>query len=268
MCIENTIVSCLAEMRDCTVQELFKCVSKKWLKVSLPNFYKIISRMVDNQVLVKTNGSLQIHTMYIHYIIWLATNLQKTYYSDNSYNVWSLAQWEHKTFNASSLYDLDVIRMDILWQLIKAYPWEEAYYYNSHPYHILSMQEKEQANLAEIGKAMNTSYFLFGNNTFLDRYGSELLSMQGYTITCTDNASFPEEGYMINIIGDYMIECSLPSTITQHYKIFFDSVNSLEEFNAQMFSHIIKMKDSYTLKIIHSPEHAKKMKQKIRKHFV
>lgn len=129
------------------------------------------------------------------------------------------------------------------------------------------MAKKEKENLKDIGATFEKSYFLFGNNTFLDKYGSELLSMQGYKIACEDTHSFPEEGYCINIVGDYIIECTFPNTITEHYKIFFDTVKSFEDFNIEMFSHLIKMKETVTLKLIHSPEHAKKMKAKIKKFF-
>lgn len=91
--------------------------------------------------------------------------------------------------------------------------------------------------------------------------------MKGYTIACIENPPFPEEGFCMNIIGDFIIECTFPQTITEHYKIFFDTVRSFEDFNLEMFSHIIKMKETATLKLIHSPEHAKKMKAKIKKFF-
>lgn len=91
--------------------------------------------------------------------------------------------------------------------------------------------------------------------------------MQLYDIRCVDDAPFPSEGYCINIVGDYIIECIFPQSITQHYKIFFDTVKSLDTFNIGMFNQIMKMKEQCSLKIIHSPEHAKKMKQKIKQYF-
>jgi hypothetical protein len=266
--IEYTIIACLAERKDISIQDLYACVNTKNTKVSLPNFYKIVGRMVDSQVLVKARGRLQIHSMYLHFIVSLADNIKKTYFSNRWYNdLENIKVWETQSFNASSLYDLDVIRMDILAQLMKKYPWEIWYYYNSHPYHMLSMTDKETANMEEIGHGLEKSYFLFGNKSFLDSYGWELYKMHGYSVNCSEKTSFPDEGYLANIIGDYIIECMLPKNLTQHYKIFFDSVSSMKDFNVQMFSHIVKMKENCSFKLIYSPEHAKKMKQKIKKHF-
>lgn len=87
ICIEYTIIGCLAEEKDLTIQELYKRVGAKKIKVSLPNFYKIIARMVDSQILVKNNGKLQIHAMYLHFIVALAENVNKTYFSDNAYTI-------------------------------------------------------------------------------------------------------------------------------------------------------------------------------------
>jgi nickel-dependent lactate racemase len=64
-----------------------------------------------------------------------------------------------------------------------------------------------------------------------------------------------------------LIEAIFPDIITEYFKIYFDSVTCAEEFNAEMFTNIIRMKAGCSLKLIHSPEHAEKMKKKIRKCF-
>lgn len=147
---ENAIISCLATHKDYTMQELYACVTSKNISVSLPNFYKIISRMIDSQILVKTKGKLQLHAMYMHYVVSLANDVQETYFSDKNYQIKNLLPGEHKIFSASSIYDVDVIWMDLLGQLVKEHPGEEGFYYNSHPYHILSIPHKEKANMEDI----------------------------------------------------------------------------------------------------------------------
>ncbi len=66
---ENLVISCLTEYKDISVQELYKYITKKNISISLPNFYKIISRMIERQMLVKVKGKLQLHAMYIHHLI-------------------------------------------------------------------------------------------------------------------------------------------------------------------------------------------------------
>ncbi|MBP6910347.1 hypothetical protein KBC03_02005 [Patescibacteria group bacterium] len=69
---------------------------------------------------------------------------------------------------------------------------------------------------------------LIGNTHYLDRYGSQILNNKLYTTVCTDNSPFPEEGYMVDIIGDYIIECSFPKIITENFTLFFQTILNLE----------------------------------------
>ncbi len=112
--IDHAVITCLAESKDLSMQELYARITEKNMKVSLPNFYKIIGRMIDHQILVKSKGKLQIHAMYLHYIIGLANSVQETYFSDTSYKISNLQSGEQQVFTAPSLYDLDVIWMDLL----------------------------------------------------------------------------------------------------------------------------------------------------------
>ena len=59
-----------------------------------------------------------------------------------------------------------------------------------------------------------------------------------------------------------------PDTITQYFKVFFENVKESTSFNADMFSNMMKMKAACNLKLIYSPEHAEKMKEKIRRYFM
>lgn len=48
--------------------------------------------MIENQVLVKTKGKLQIHTMYLHFIVKLAENVQNTYFGNATHSIEKLAK--------------------------------------------------------------------------------------------------------------------------------------------------------------------------------
>lgn len=266
--ISSIILTTLIEHKWVTTQDLFGLCSKKWAKVSLPNFYKIISKMIDEEYIVKKDNQLQLHGMRVQHTLMMAENLKTYYIWNDELHIDKLKKWETKIFEAPSLYELDIIRTDALGKLYARYAWEEAYYYNSHSYHMLSMPEKEKTNLQELWKHIKKTYFLFGNTTFLDKYWAELLAMPWYDIHCIDNPPFPEEWYCINIFGDFVVEAVFPEEVTQYYKVFFETVQDLSTFNPSLFSQILKMKCASTLKIIHSPELASKMKKKIKKYFI
>ncbi len=264
--IKTLVCTILSDQKWLTVQKLYNIV-KRTVTISLPNFYKIIAKLIDEQVIVKKNMKLQLHDMRIQHTLMLADKIKLHYIQDEEVHIEKLKPWQSQVFEAPSLYDVDILWTDALSKLYAKYTWDIAYYYNSHPYHILGMTQKEKWNLTALGKKMAKTYFLFWNTSFLDIYGSELLQMQWYEIRCINTTSFPEEWYCINIIWDYLIEILFPDSITQYFKIFFESVHNTKWFNTEMFTSIMKMKATCTLKIIHSPEHAKKMTSKIKQYF-
>lgn len=265
--ISTVVCTTLAEHKNLTIQNLFDKVKKHNIKISLPNFYKIIAKMIDEQIVVKKDNTLQLHWMWVHHTVMLADKIKLHYLQDDVINIEKLKPWQTQTFEAPSLYELDLIWTDMLWELYAKYTGQEAYYYNSHAYHILWMPEKEKWNLEELWKKMAKTYFLFWNKSFLDEYWAQLLAMQWYDIKCIEKTPFPEEWYCINIFGDYIVEVMFPETISQYFKMFFDTVKSAEEFNTELFANIIKMKAPCSLKLIHSPEHAEKMIKKIKQFF-
>lgn len=82
--------------------------------------------------------------------------------------------------------------------------------------------------MEELASGMEHAYMLIGNTNYLDRYGAQILSQKLYTTTCIDKPPFPEEGYMVDIIGDYIIECIFPKVITEHFTLFFQTILNLE----------------------------------------
>lgn len=112
------------------------------------------------------------------------------------------------------------------------------------------------------------SYYLIGNNTFLDRYASQQLSADKCQTVCADKEiPFPEQGYTVDIIGEYIVECMLPKNISEHFRLFFDTIVGIEGYKPELFCQVLKMKAPCSVKLIHSPEHAEKMKMKIQREF-
>ncbi len=65
--------------------------------------------------------------------------------------------------------------------------------------------------MEEIANAEEKSQMLIGNTTFLDRHGADQLSKHYFTTKCVNDTPFPQEGYSVDIIGDYIVECMLPT---------------------------------------------------------
>ncbi len=265
--VPYAVIGVVAKERDLSVQVLHKRLLDKWLSVSLPNFYKVIAHMVDDQILIRPRGRVQLHALFMRYIFWLNEDSQKVYRAEETNSLQKLEIWQQECWEEANLYDLNVIRADLLGQLSKMHADSITHHYCSHPYYLLCTPQKEQFTLEEFSKNHDKSYFLIGNNTLLDRYGSQLLSSDLYKTACVTDAPFPEEGYIVDIIGDYIIECMFPKTISDHFAIFFQTISGIEWYNKELFTQVLKMKALCSVKVIHSPEHAKKMRAKIEKAF-
>lgn len=263
--IPYAVIGVVAKQKDHSVQSLHKYLMEKWVTISLPNFYKIIAHMIDDQILVKPRWKVQLHALFMRYIFGLSEDSQKVYQGEEVNVLQKLAPGQQETREESNLYDLNVIRMDLLCQLIKMNPWSPAYHYTSHPYYILWTPDKEVTNMEEIANAEEKSQMLIGNTTFLDRHGADQLSKHYFTTKCVNDTPFPQEGYSVDIIGDYIVECMLPTWLSEHFSLFFNSILWVEGYKKDLFCQVLKMKAPCSLKLIYSPEHAKKMKAKIQK---
>jgi phosphopentomutase len=85
--ISTIICTILADEKNITVQQLYEKVTRRKVAVSLPNFYKIIARMLDEQVLVKKNNLLQLHGMRVQYAMMITDKIKLNYLQENNLNV-------------------------------------------------------------------------------------------------------------------------------------------------------------------------------------
>lgn len=267
--VSYAIIGTVAKDRDLSVQALHQQLCTQWISVSLPNFYKIIAHMVDDQILIRPNGRIQLHALFTRFIANLTAASEKAIQTEEINTVQSLGIGQQHVRQESNLYDLNVIRTDLLGQLVQMHPWTRSYHYTSHPYYLLSTPEKEQIAMEDIASSQDDkSLYLIGNNSFLDRYAAQQLSSDRFECHCAAwDSPFPEEGYYADIIGDYIIECMFPKPIADHFSMFFTTILGLEGYKKELFCQVLKMKASCSIKLIHSPEHSAKMKAKIEKAF-
>jgi uncharacterized protein YqgQ len=143
--IYDNIFSVLAQEKEHSIQSLHKRVNKQE-NISLPNFYKIIDQLLEKQIVTKEQGKIKLHSTRIVSFLNLAEDIRQNYLNDNSIQI-ELMEGEQKTFYASSLIDLDNIRANAFSTIVLKHDKLEAvYFYNSHTYHILGMQETESVN--------------------------------------------------------------------------------------------------------------------------
>ena len=256
----------LAQHQDLSIQELHKHISHKE-KISLPNFYKIIDTLLENQMVTKEQGKIKLHTAWILSLFELHNNVRKTYIENNTLKL-DLKDGEQKVFYASSLVDIDNVRADLL--SVIALKWwgnESLYMYNSHLYHILWIPETETTNFKNMEQQNEKVYMLVGNESVMDEHAAIIVRAQGVDVVCNEKTKFLKEGYFINIVWEYMIEALFPDVINQYLKVFFDTIKDIKDFNPEIFQNIFKMKVECKVTIRRSKSQTDALKKEIKKYF-
>jgi hypothetical protein len=264
--IYDTIIFVLVEKKQLTIKELYAEVIVTD-SVSLSNFYKIIDEMVSWQMLLKEKKMVQIHARWIVEYLQLWEKMKNTYMA-SAHNKIDLNPWQQSSYSASSIHDIDGIWWDLVLAVnMKYWNHEPAYIYHSHAYYILGMYETEAGLFSSIDNLSERVYFMIGNDTVLDQYGTSLYSAIGMNALCTNDHPRLKEWFFINVIGDYVFELLYPPIIIQYFKIFFDTVKDISDFNPDLFHNIMKMKANCTLRVKNDPEQARKIKDIFHKSF-
>ena len=132
----DTIVHKLIEHKWASLQELHKQVNKEY-QISLPNFYKVIWKFIDEQIIIKENGKLFLHNRRIIGFLDIADNLKKTYLTEIG-SVAQLQEGQAMYHEASSIETLDGVRGDRMLQVNRMYGKQEStYVYQARPYYCL-----------------------------------------------------------------------------------------------------------------------------------
>ncbi len=261
----DTIVHKLIEHKWASLQELHKHVSKEY-QISLPNFYKVIGKLVDEQIIIKENGKLFLHNRRVLWFLDLADELKKIYLRE----VWSVAQlqeWQSMYYEATSIESLDGVRGDWMLNINKIYGKQEStYVYQARPYYALGMNKTEMAFFEQANRLADV-YFLTGNTNFLDIYGTDLYTKIGIRSLATNDIPFIKDWYCVTVIGDYVFEVLYPKEISDYFKIFFDSIKDLKDFNEDLFHRIFEMKANCKLTLRRDTIQARNIKKIFEKAF-
>ncbi len=261
----DSIINKLIDHKWARIQELHTEVTKEH-QISLPNFYKIIGKLIDEQIIIKEHGKLFLHSRRVLWFLDLADNLKQNYLME----MWSVAQLQlgqSMVYESTTIKDLDGVRGDWMLQVNKMYGTQEAtYVYQAHPYYALGMNNTEISFFAQVNKVSEV-YFLTGNTYFLDIYGANVYSEIGIKSVATNYLPFIKEGYCVTVIGDFIFEVLYPKEISEYFNIFFNTIGDIKDFNAWLFSRIFEMKTHAKLTIRRDEQQANKIKKVFEKSF-
>jgi len=263
----DALVNVFIEHPKLSTQELHKYVNKE-ISVSLPNLYKVIGKLLDEQILIKESWKLSLHRRRIEEFCETGDKFKKIHLEAPLHSI-ELKEGEMVNFQANSIKDIDGIRWDAFLNVHRLHDASEAMYvYHAHPYYALWMYKTEMAFFTAIQKN-GTAYLLFSDTWFLDKYWADLYKKAGIeNVAISKKHPFLQDGYCINVVWEYILEFVYPKTISEYFKVFFSSVHDIKQFNKELFGKIFEMKGECKITLRRNKKDAEMFKKEIKKYFI
>lgn len=262
----DAIIGTLVEERSLTIQDLYQKI-KDSIWISLPNFYKIISWLVSDQILIKEDGKLSIHKRWILGISSLSEKLNSVNKDDKIGEILKIKDGQSLEYFGGSILEIDGLWWNLMIILNNYYGKDiDTFVYQAHPYYMLGTKETE-LGFFEQEVRLSTIYFLTGNTFFLDIYWVQFYENIGVQIKATDIVPFPREGYCITVIWDYIFEFIYPEYITEYFKLLFETTESLEMYNSELFRKIFDIRTRCKLAVRRNKKYAEVIRKKFKESF-
>jgi hypothetical protein len=253
--VQSNIVEILIVRRALSVSEIHEELKKEYfLSVSSANLYRVIAQLIEKQVLTRISGQISLNLVWVTHFLKFARILEEQFNSEGSQIVrLPVSEGEEKKFNEESLVALDPIWNDILMTLARERVDEVFWGFNSHAWYSISTKNTEQ-NLYQGLEALGIcSKMVIGHNTFLDGFGTRMMSPGAIEIVMRSSSSLPmalrSDNLVLWVAGPYIAECRLPHALSTLFSFFFKSVFSADEFDIQAFCDLFRVRARCTISL-------------------
>lgn len=261
----DAVLNLLAVHKELEVKQLHEYLSENWVSLTMAQLYNIIAMLTSQHVLVKHKKNISINKLRIYQLEYFIQRVAAS--TQQVEDLLHMKQGERIVLSAGSLFELDSIRADSFYKIVSLENPDTLFFYNSHPYYILWMPDTEWSFINPDNQKRDI-YYLLGNTTFLDTYGAALYRQKWVSsIQTVTNPEFLEQWYLINIIGEFYIECVFPSIINSYFEIYFNAVKTMEHFDVESYKEIFHMKSECKITLMRSAKYAEGLKKKILKYF-
>jgi hypothetical protein len=262
--VYSAVVEMVAVYPNITVSELHAhLASKLKIQISQAQLYRVVTRMVDSQILIKVHGKLVLNLMWISYVEYIAGRAKRIAQHVDDF---TLGMGEKRIYEARSLFDVESIWNHVLVSLYRKIQEKQLHKYYSHAWWQLGRNAEEISFYKQLKDRGIDCHWLFGSDSFLDRIGAERIR-EVFPATTTTSPPFPHDNYNLNVYGEYIIECILPEKISKHFAFFFEKVETLKEFDHDMFMDIFGMRGKYKVTVWRNKKQADALRAKLATYF-
>lgn len=268
---ESVILDILSRKPRLAMRELYEYFQKKYRPgMTIQGLYKLVKQLTIQRVLVKEGHLVSIDASWIHTLINFTATVKWTYLESEAAtaNI-LLKEGESKTFTFERVVEMDNFWWHILATVIHYYSEHEhkdqnVYNYNAHSWFQLVRTDSEQA-LAEAFEQKDMEWYLVtGSESFLDTLVGSVIESPRFYYRQVPRGELFEPNKYVEVIGDFIIEASLPNYIYELMEKVYDRVRTIGEFNAQDILTLINQPGRTHLTISRDKRRAEVLRNKIK----
>lgn len=264
--LTSTILRTVAERPGISVADLHDTVKKK-KSVTLQHLYRKVNQLIEEEIIIKRKGMLAVNLMWLSYLEFFASEAKVALEKEKALTIFPLKQGQRVTFSADTLNGVQTLWHHLLVQLHRKQPQKKLYKYYSHSWWVWNKRTLDVAFYKKIMASGVRCLWLYGGNTSLDRAAVTMYPDLLDSRIALDTP-FPDEGYNLNVYGDYIFECLFPPHISRHLKLIFASVTSKKKEDLSMFDDIFEMKGDCKITVWNNPPQAQKFQKTIERYFL
>ena len=260
----NAVLETLSRSPGITVADLHKKLAQRKVRVTLQHVYRVVTKLEDAQVIIKRKRELSLNLLWLSYIELFAQGARERLLKSRDLSmIDELQVGDRAQLPAQSLHEVQTLWYHLLIHVNKLVPgsgMRDLHKYYSHAYWLL--RPDADIDFYERIAKLIRCYWLIGNETFLDCEAQRLYN-KVFAIATTDRPTFPNEGYLLNVFGDYVIECVLPQGVSEHFALLFGSVKSEKDWKPELLESLFHLTGSFTVTVWRNPDRAEELRGKI-----
>ena len=265
--LHSAIVEVLTQRGSFTMKELHAILEEEYDFQFTPQYlYQVVSRLLDWEVLMKSKQKISLNVRWLSVLKSTAETALVTLRNelDASKN-FILEPGKSREYvlpspSAPAIWTNAVISA---FEATGATEFDE---YLSHPYWIISTDRFSLDHIKSVLSKDISSRTLIGNDAFLDKKGDSIYKERGYKSAIAKETIFDEEGYTVCVVGEYVIEFTLPNRVLQSMSLLYETVTSEDKFKKDFYQDILDIQEACTMTVSNDAARAEEIRAEIRKH--
>lgn len=269
----SIVLDILSEKPRLTVKDLYEFfLEKSEQKMTLQGFYKMISQLINQLVLVKEGKMVSLNASWIYNLVKFTEKVKKLYLRKEAYSFNILLnEGESKTFTFETVKDMDNFWHHVLFLIVSYYEQNKhsdknAYVYTDHGWFQVIRVDMEKALVRLYQENKMNLYHIIGSDTFLDKYAVKFSDEENCFVTSKFIPTLGKNYYGM-VIGDFLIKTKLPNFIYEEMEEFYQKVTNINNFNSEELNKLIIEPAKTKITITKNKKKAQQFRKLIKSNF-